>query len=101
MPRNNTFSGIYFLSNSKIEFLPVRLHLSFPNLRYYDAGTCAIKEISDANFVNLRQLTWLVLEGNLIETVPSEAFDGLIKLQEVDLGENASREFWATKISKT
>lgn len=85
IPRNRSITNIVLNENKNVEYLPGRLYLTFPNLRKYFATNCAIVEITETNFVNLRQLHQIELQSNLIETISSEAFDGLIKLEYIFL----------------
>lgn len=90
-PRNKTVTWISFTNNSNIEYLPERLYLSFPNLNSYFARNCSIKEISDANFVNLPHITLIDVSLNFIESIPSQAFDGLVKLSLIYLSESTEK----------
>lgn len=78
--------GVWFEKNKAIKYLPIQIYEIFPNLREYWARECSIKAISKKNFKKLAQLKELFLSSNLIETVPSNAFEDLVKLRWVRLG---------------
>jgi hypothetical protein len=85
-----TGSGIFHLDiseNLKTLFLPVGVADVFPNLEYYSAANCSIKEVSYLNFRGLSKLTVLELSDNFIETITKEMFKDLTSLISIDLGE--------------
>lgn len=92
---NATFSGLensevqafrlYSFIISKSGFLPVKIYKKFPNLKVYIASSASIKKISFLNFEKLKDLNLLDLNKNQIESIPDDCFQGLIKLQKIDL----------------
>lgn len=80
------FSTVKFSYNENIEFLPISPHQIFPNIMYYYADGCRIREISKRNFENLVHLETVRLQKNQIHAVLSDTFKGLINLKELDLG---------------
>lgn len=84
---NKLVDGISFQSNKNIEFLPVRIFQSFPNLRAYYAGNLDISVVSHKNLQQLTKLEILHLNNNRIRKIRSDAFVGLLKLRIVNLGE--------------
>lgn len=84
-PENDKIKGLSFQNNNKITFLPIRLHLRFPDLVAYSASHCALQEITNANLFNLRKLRYLWLEGNQIETIEQNVFEGLVAIRKIDL----------------
>lgn len=72
--------------NKKIQFLPENSYEAFPDLTHLDAAACAVKEISSKNFRNLFKLAVIALDGNLIERIAGDTFDGLTSLKEIYLG---------------
>lgn len=82
---NKYIGGIDFSENRNIEFLPILLNLTFPNIKLYHAEKCAIKEISKRNFEGLVQLWGVYLKENQIYAILSATFEGLINLKEIDL----------------
>lgn len=93
--KNVTFAGfenafvfaIFLESNKKIQFLTMKVYKKFPNLRFYFAGFTSVKEISALNFERLSSLEQLDLRGNEIAFIPDFCFEGLSKLNEIDLSE--------------
>lgn len=83
---DEAMEGMWLEKNKAIQYLPIQIYEIFPNLREYWARECQIKAISKKNFKKLAQLKELFLSSNLIETVPSNAFEDLIKLRWVRLG---------------
>ena len=65
---------------TKVEFLPIFINETYPRLQVVSASNCAIKEIRKENFVNLHYMTIIWLEGNQIEKIKSDTFDGLWRL---------------------
>lgn len=83
---NGYVHGISFFRNEKIKFLAVKVYEKFRNLREYSAGYTSIKEVSALNFEKLSSLEILNLEGNKIESIPDDIFQGLYKLSKIKLG---------------
>lgn len=83
---DEAMEGVWLEKNKAIKYLPIRIYEVFPNLREYWARECSITAISKKNFKRLAQLKELFLSSNLIETVPSNAFEDLVKLRWVRLG---------------
>lgn len=82
---NNKVVEMDFDDNRNIEFLPISLHQTFPNIEWYHAERCAIKEISKKNFERLIQLESIHLEENQIYAILKDTFDGLINLETLNL----------------
>lgn len=82
---NLNVSTILFNGNKKIEFLPVKVHKKFLNLKAYLALGAAIKKISASNFAGLSNLKYLVLRDNKIKFIPDDCFQGLNHLQDINL----------------
>lgn len=79
--------GLMFDFNKKIEFLPVEVYKTFPNLAVLAAENCSLKEISARNFEKLVGLVFLDLQGNHIKSIPNYCFEGLTKLSHLLLCE--------------
>jgi Leucine-rich repeat (LRR) protein len=58
----------------------------FPSLEMFNAGSCAIVEISYTNFKDLTTLRELRLHDNQIETIKSGTFMDLNSLETLRLG---------------
>lgn len=84
-PFNDEIKEIVFEDNRNIEFLPNSPHQIFPDLNFYHAARCAIREVSKSNFENLHQLYRIDLSGNHIYAVLSDTFEGLADLRLLDL----------------
>lgn len=80
--------GLYFNENKKIEFLPVEIYRSFPNLKEYWANNCSVREISKKNFEKLYQLNFIRLVANQIEKISSDTFKDSVLLRAIALSEN-------------
>lgn len=78
---DESIEGLRFVDNKKIHFLPEKIEASFPNLVYFAAYGCSIKEISKDNFQNLTKLTFLSLALNQIEKIFSDTFEDLTSLK--------------------
>jgi Leucine-rich repeat (LRR) protein len=75
-----TFNG-----NRKIQFLPIKIYQTFPDLKEIDANECSVREISVENFRHLKQLMKLTLRGNDLEKIPRNSFEDLFSLEVLDL----------------
>lgn len=84
-PRDESVERVDLAYNKQIEFLPENISESFPNMKVYDAAACAIRRISRANFVNLKEIQKLFFDGNLIERVEGDVFEGLTTLEYIYL----------------
>lgn len=83
--RNETFiDALNFNMNKKIQFLPIRVSETFPQIIQYLANRCSIKTISKSNFEGLDKLTDVLLGGNQIEVIPTDTFEGLVNLVYLD-----------------
>lgn len=67
--------------NQHVEFLPVLVHETFPNLIGYSVKDTPIKSISKRNFEKLHKLEVLWLEGGQVETIRSNTFEDLSSLR--------------------
>lgn len=79
-PKDENLRGLRCNGNRNIDFLPVGVSTKFPNLIGYDASLCSIKTIKKANFRNLNKLKQIYLNGNQIELINSDTFEGLTEL---------------------
>lgn len=86
--KNDSIRGIDFSDNKKISFLPFKLHKTFPRMLVIAASSCSIKAISRENFKNLKVLRGLWLRNNQIETIPSNTFEDLTSIDDIDLRKN-------------
>lgn len=80
-PRDDNITTILFAQNKQIHLLPVSLGNSYPNLRFFDAGHCSVREVSRKNFEKLENLIWLDLRENQIESLRSDTFKDLPVLE--------------------
>lgn len=87
--QNYYINAILFRDNRKIQFLPVNVYKKFPNLVIYLAGWTSVRKISAMNFVRLSNLEWLDLHKNNIVFIPDDCFQGLAKLNHIDLSTKA------------
>lgn len=85
--KDEDIKGITFEGNKKVEYLPYKIYLQFPNLAEYYAHSCSIKEITKENFENLNRLQNIILSSNHIQMLPGSTFKGLHNLKTVDLSE--------------
>lgn len=59
---DESIGGLDFDGNKKIEFLPIKVDKSCPNLRGCAARNCSIKEVSKINFNEMNKLQALALK---------------------------------------
>lgn len=88
--KNGSVQALDFNNNKNIEFLPVRVASRFPNIVELDARNCSIRSISKENFDRLHYLKLVYLQGNQIEAVSSDTFDGHNLIEDIDLGQLVS-----------
>lgn len=81
----SSIMGVDFYDNEKVSFLPINLHVKFPNLTTLTASFCDVKTVANKNFKHLTKLRLLWLEGNQIEQIPSNAFEDLTALEVLNL----------------
>lgn len=85
--RDEEIEGVTFEGNKKIEYLPNKMYLQFPNVLIYKASRCSIKQISRENFENLNRLKYIELAFNEIQKISATTFEALASLVRVDLSE--------------
>lgn len=83
--KDENVTTVLFAQNKRIHHLPVALGNAYPNLKFYDAGHCSVREISRKNFEKLEFLIWLDLRENQIESLRSSTFKDLTALETVIL----------------
>lgn len=96
-PKDETMQGIWLDLNKKIEFLPVGVSETFPNLLGISALSCSLKSLSKENFKNLTRLKAIWLGSNQITVISSDTFEDLIALQQLRL--RKKRNFWCWNFS--
>lgn len=82
---NSGVQAVLFSFNQKIEYFPVNVYKKFPNLEVFLARRNTVKKISASNFQGLSNLKFLDLQENQIEIIPDDCFQGLIKVQKINL----------------
>lgn len=65
----------------EVDFLPVSVHESFPDLKFYSVRYTPVKKISKKNFEKMSELKLLILDHNQIEVIKSNTFEDLISLE--------------------
>lgn len=80
-PRDENVTTILFAQNKQIHHLPVSLGNTYPNLKFFDAGHCSVREVSRRNFEKLGNLIWLDLRENQIESLRGNTFKDLTALE--------------------
>lgn len=84
-PVNSNVDAILFDNNAEVQFLPENIYKKFPNLERISGESAAVKTISALNFEKLLYLKFLNLQGNRIEYIPNDCFEGLLNLIEINL----------------
>lgn len=85
--RDEEIEGITFEGNTRVEYLPYKIQMGFPNLLIYKANRCSIKQLSKENFEKLNRLKYIELSMNRIQKIFGTTFKGLGSLVRVDLSE--------------
>lgn len=57
-----------------VEYLPINIHIAFPNLIDLTASECSIKMVHKENFRNLSKLKLLVLGKNKLKIIDDDTF---------------------------
>lgn len=70
-----------------VEFLPVSVHESFPNLTAYLIRKTPVRKISKKNFEKMYKLKVLALDQNEIEVIKSDTFEDLINVDRISICE--------------
>lgn len=86
--KNDDVTFIEFQNIKLIEYLPVDIYETFPNLAVFRGDRCAIKSVSYQNFRGLNNLSQLSLNGNDLETLEENIFDDLTSLSFLYLDSN-------------
>lgn len=84
--RDEEVGHISFDDNKKIEYLPYKIFMQFPNLFSYFAESCSVKQITKENFEKLNRLKEIWLSHNKIQKIFANTFEGLESLQTVLIG---------------
>lgn len=77
--------GIIFENNKDIEYLPYKIYMQLPNLIFYNASRCSIKQVSKENFEILNRLKFIELQLNQIQKISGNTFKGLRSLRHINL----------------
>lgn len=80
-----TITGVAFMDNNKILYLPVLISEIYPNLVTFSAVGSSFTSVSKENFKNLRKVKHLRLSRNMIENLNINSFEDLAQLQEIYL----------------
>lgn len=76
--------------NKKVFYLPIDVFETYPDLQAYAANDCSVKKVNRRNFMQLTKMLVIWLTRNLIEKIPSDTFEDLTLLVELQLRKNLS-----------
>lgn len=76
------------LSQHVVHYLPINLGELFGNLTRLYASGCHLKELKRANLKGLKNLEYMSLWMNDLETLPDDVFDDLINMKTLNLQGN-------------
>lgn len=76
-----TLENLVIIHQQNVEFLPISVHETFPNLKVYSVKNTQIQKISKKNFGKLSKLEVLNLDRNQIEVIKSDTFEDLVNLK--------------------
>lgn len=85
--RDEEIGGIRFDGNKRIEYLPYKVYMQFPNLIHFKAKECSVKQIMKENFEKLSRLQKIDLSSNVIQKISGNTFKGLESLMQIKLRE--------------
>lgn len=85
--KDEDVGGIVFEGNKKIEYLPYKIYMQFPNLYAYFAKGAAIKYLTKENFEKLNRLLIIDLAFNNIQKIRADTFSGVPYLENIFLSE--------------
>lgn len=83
--RYSNFEVMLIMHQRNVEFLPVSVHETFPNLKFYLVMNTPIQKITKKNFEKMYKLLGLTLSNNQIEVIRSDTFDDLTNLKELKI----------------
>lgn len=86
--QNLFVKGFDISRNKQIQYIPKNLSEKFPSLLGVQINACSIKEVSESNFEGLFKLQEIDLKSNSIRTIASSAFKDNSKLEFLTLTEN-------------
>lgn len=78
----------------KVTALPVDFDNRFPNLELYNASSCSIQSISKENFEDMKNLQYLYLDNNQIETIARDTFSSVTSSIMIHLRKKIFVEAW-------
>lgn len=81
--RYTNFEVITIIHQRNVEFLPVSVYETFPNLKFYFVFNAPIQKITKKNFEKMFKLVELKLSNNQIEMIRSDTFEDLTSLREL------------------
>lgn len=87
-PRNDDVDHFEFGDNRKVEYLPINIHDTFPNLAIFNAYACSLKSVSYQHFRGLNKLRQLSLSRNELTSLDEHTFDDLGRVLHLHLTEN-------------
>lgn len=85
--RDEDIEGIRFDGNKRVEYLPYKTYMQLPNLVYFTASGCSLKQIIRENFEKLSRLKFLDFSFNQIQKISGNTFSGLTDIDSVELSE--------------
>lgn len=93
---NNDVEAINF-TNVVVHYFPLGLDKIFPNLSHLQIGNCGLKEISRRDLIGLESLTSLCLQFNELQSLPSNLFNRMTNLIELEFNNN-KLDFMSSKL---
>lgn len=90
---DEVITGVSFWHNRKVQFLPLNVGKTYPNLIGYMPEACSLTSISRVHFQNMTNLRALWLNENQIEQINGDTFSDLPKLEWIRLGRKPSLDF--------
>ena len=87
-PRNESVTEINGHDIKGLEYLPVDIVNSFPNVAKISIYKASLKTIAKKNFHGLNELRQLDLSYNQISSIDEDTFDDLTKIFSIDLDHN-------------
>lgn len=99
--RRSELINVIFIRSRNTKFLPILLHLTFPNLEGINFQSGSIRNISRNNFDKLNRLTDLILTHHKIETIRSDTFQDLLRLKMLILSKWFHYSIHWSKFKKT
>ncbi|KAL7015186.1 hypothetical protein ACKWTF_016329 [Chironomus riparius] len=82
-----------FINEANVEFLPINIATTFPDIKVLKVIGSSLKSIEKSNFEGLEKVVEVNLEKNLISNLPANVFEPLKNIKKINLNSNKISSF--------